>query len=128
MKLRDSFRQILPERDNRCAAIIHTASAAAGTASAASIIPGSDAIAIAPIQVAMVVALAYEFDVPVSQSAVRSTLYASLGRIVGRGGSRLLLRWLPLYGNVVRAAVAVSVTEALGWAAVERLKAGGTVI
>ena len=73
----------------------------------------------------MITALADEFDVPWTDSAVRAALYASLGRIVGKGGAGLLLRWIPGYGNVVRAAVAASVTEALGWAVVKKLRTDG---
>lgn len=125
MGFKDQFRRHFPDRHQRCAAIIHGASAAAGVAGAGAIIPGSDAVAIMPVQVAMITALADEFDVPWTDSAVRAALYASLGRIVGKGGAGLLLRWIPGYGNVVRAAVAVSVTEALGWAVVKKLRTDG---
>ncbi len=125
MGFKDQFRRHVPDRDKRCAAIIHGASAAAGGAAAVAIIPGADSVAIMPVQVAMITALADEFDVPWTDAAVRAALYASLGRIVGRGGAGLLLRWVPVYGNVVRAAVAASVTEALGWAVVQKLRTDG---
>lgn len=128
MGLKDEFRRYLPERRKRCAAIIHSASAAAATAAAATVVPGSDSIAIAPVQVAMITALADEFDVPWTDAAVRSTLYATLGTMVGRGGANLVLRWVPVYGNVVRAGVAVSVTQALGWAVVKKLKTDGKLV
>ncbi len=128
MKIKEEFRKYVPDQEQRCAAIIHGASVAAGGAAAVAVLPGSDFVAIAPIQVGMIVALADEFDVPVTESAVKSTLYASLGGIVGRGGAGLLLRWLPGYGNVVRAGVAASVTQALGWTLVRRLKAGKAVL
>lgn len=125
MGFKDEFRRYFPDQHKRCAAIIHSSSAAAGGAAAVSIIPGSDSVAIMPVQVAMITALADEFDVPWTDSAVRAALYASLGRIVGKGGAGLLLRWIPVYGNLVRAAVAASVTEALGWAVVKKLRADG---
>ena len=128
MGLKDEFRRYLPERRKRCAAIIHSASAAAATAAAATVVPGSDSIAIAPVQVAMITALADEFDVPWTDAAVRSTLYATLGTMVGRGGANLVLRWVPVYGNVVRAGVAVSVTQALGWAVVKKLRTDGQLV
>lgn len=128
MGFREEFRKYLPEREKRCAVIINGASAAAGTAAAVSVIPGSDYVSIAPVQVAMVVALADEFGIHYTESAVRSTLYAALGGIAGRAGASLLLRWLPLYGNVVRAGVAASVTQALGWTVVKKLQAGSTTI
>lgn len=125
MKLRERFRKFIPDQDRRCATIIHGASAAAGAAAAGAIVPGSDAVAIAPVQVGMITALADEFDVHWTDAAVRSTLYASLGTIVGKGGANLVLRWVPVYGNLIRAVVAASVTEALGWAVVQKLRTDG---
>lgn len=114
----------MDNREARCAMIIHGAAATASGAAAISLIPGSDAMAIMPIQIAMIAALAYEFGVDVPTSAIRSTMYAGLGRIVGQGGAGLLLRWTPIAGQVVRAGIAASVTEGLGWTAYRRLEAG----
>lgn len=125
MNLKERFRKYIPDKDRRCATIIHGASAAAGAAAAGAIIPGSDAVAIAPVQVGMITALADEFDVHWTDAAVKSTLYASLGTIVGKGGANLVLRWVPVYGNLIRAVVAASVTEALGWAVVQKLRTDG---
>lgn len=128
MRLKEEFRKYVPDQDKRCAAIIHSASAAAATAAAATVIPGSDSVAIAPVQIAMITALADEFEVHWSDAAVRSTLYATLGTMVGRGGANLVLRWVPVYGNLVRAAVAVSVTQGLGWAVVKKLRRDGALM
>lgn len=114
----------MENREARCAAIIHGAAATASGAAAISLIPGSDALAIMPIQIVMISALAYEFGVDVSGAAIRSTMYASLGRVLGQGGAGLLLRWTPIAGQVVRAGIAASVTEGLGWTAYKRLEAG----
>lgn len=114
----------IDDREARCAVIIHGAAAAASGAAAISLIPGSDAMAIMPIQIAMIAALAKEFGQDVSGAAIRSTMYASLGRIVGQGGAGLLLRWTPVAGQFIRAGVAASVTEGLGWTAYKRLEAG----
>lgn len=128
MGFKDEFKRYFPERQKRCAAIIHTASAAAAGAAGATMVPGSDSIAIAPVQVAMITALADEFDIPWTDAAVRSTLYATLGTMVGKGGANLVLRWVPVWGNVVRAAVAVGVTQALGWAVVKKLETEGKLV
>jgi uncharacterized protein (DUF697 family) len=114
----------MEDREARCAVIIHGAAATASGAAAISLIPGSDALAIMPIQIAMIAALAYEFGVDVSGAAIRSTMYASLGRILGQGGAGLLLRWTPIAGQIVRAGIAASVTEGLGWTAYKRFEAG----
>ena len=124
MGLRAEFEKVLPDVEKRCAAIIHAASAAAAAAAAGSVVPGSDAVVLAPIQVGMVSALANEYDVPFTDALLKSTVYASLGTIVGKGGANLVLRWVPVYGNVVRASVAATVTQTLGWTIVKRLQSG----
>jgi len=116
------------DRRKKCELIIHGASAAAGAAASLAIVPGSDSIAIMPIQVAMVAAVAREFGIAPSASLVKSTVYASLGTIAGKAGAGLLLRWTPITGNIVRAGVAVSVTEALGRLVLDRLEDNGELI
>ncbi len=127
MNIKERFKRYIPDQDRRCATIIHGASAAAGAAAAAAIVPGSDAVAIAPLQVGMITALADEFDIPVTDAALKSTLYATLGTIVGKGGANLVLRWVPVYGNIIRGVVAAGVTEAMGWAVVQKLRTDGTL-
>lgn len=112
------------ERKRRCELIIHGASALAGASAAAAFLPGSDTVAIMPVQVAMVAALANEYGIKPTSSLIKSTVYATLGQVVGKAGAKLLLRWTPVAGNLIRASVAVSVTEALGWMVVDRLEAG----
>lgn len=113
------------DRRKKCELIIHGASAAAGAAASLAIVPGSDSVAIMPIQVAMVAAVAREYGIAPSASLVKSTVYASLGTITGKAGAGLLLRWTPIAGNIVRAGVAVSVTEALGRLVLDSLEDDG---
>jgi len=108
----------------RCELIVHASSVAAGGAAAAMLVPGADSVAIMPIQVAMVTAVAREYGIAPSASLVKSTVYASLGSIVGKAGAGLLTKWTPIAGNLVRASVAFSVTEALGHLVLDRLDAG----
>lgn len=108
-------------------AIIHGSALAAAAAAATTVLPGSDGLAIMPIQVAMVTAVSREYGVPVSKGIVRSTVYASLGSIVGKAGAGLLLRWTPIAGNAVRASIAFGVTQALGKLLLERLESGGSL-
>ena len=98
--------------------IIHTGYAIAGAIGALAPIPGSDAVLIMPIQVAMTVSLAAARGKSVSGSMLASAGVATVGQIIGKGGSRLMTRWIPGAGNFVRAGVAISVTEGLGWALV----------
>lgn len=111
----------------RAETIIHASAAAAAAAAATTVIPGSDAMAIMPIQIAMATAVCKEYGVPVSKGVLRSTIYASLGKIVGQAGAGLLLRWTPIAGNAVRASVAFGVTEAVGRLLIERLESGDSL-
>ncbi len=127
MNLKDRCETLVRDRKFRCNAIIHAASAAAGAAAGASVVPGSDSVSIAPIQLAMVAALAKEHGIPVTRSALRSALFASMGTMVGKGAAQLFLRYLPGVGNVVRAGVAVSVTQAVGRTALRKLEIDGSL-
>jgi uncharacterized protein (DUF697 family) len=104
--------------------IIHGAAVAAAGAAASTVIPGSDAVLIMPIQVGMVAAIAHQYGIEPTASLLRSTVYATLGSIVGKAGAGVLLRWVPVAGNLVRGSVAFSVTEALGQLVLQRLEAG----
>ncbi len=104
--------------------IIHGAAIAAAGAAASTVVPGSDSVLIMPIQVGMVAAVARQYGIEPTASLLRSTVYATLGSVVGKAGSSVLLRWTPVAGNLVRGSVAFSVTEALGQLILERLEAG----
>ncbi len=99
-------------------AIIHGAAAAAaaiggGLAQA----PGSDSALITPIQAAMIAALGIEHATPLSKSAAAELLLPFTAAALGRGISQFVIGWLPGVGNVVNAATAAGLTEAIGWAA-----------
>lgn len=105
------------EQENRCHAIIHTASSAAAVAGAGlAQIPSSDSIAIVPIQVAMIISLGSAFGMELTKSAARATLASATATLIGRGISQLLLGWIPIFGNVLNATTAAGVTETIGWA------------
>lgn len=111
-------------RKARCDKIIHTAASVAAAGGGLTLVPGSDALVIMPVQVLMVARLAREYDVKLSRSLARSAAYATVGQILGRGSARILASWLPGAGSVIRAGVAFSITEAIGWAVVEQLESG----
>lgn len=117
----------MPDNDGRraaCERIIHMASSLAAAGGGLSLVPGSDAVVIMPVQVLMVAKLADLHDVELSQSLARSVVYATLGQILGRGSSKILASFIPGLGNVIRAGVAFSLTEAIGWTVVKQLEAG----
>jgi uncharacterized protein (DUF697 family) len=79
--------------------------------------PGSDAAVITPLQAAMIAALGSEHGVEVSKAAAAELVLPFSAAALGRGASQFLLGWLPGLGNVLNAATAVALTEAIGWAA-----------
>jgi uncharacterized protein (DUF697 family) len=99
-------------------AVIHTAAAAAAAAGGGlAQVPGSDTAVITPIQVAMIVALGAEHGVPISKAAAAELILPFSAAALGRGASQFLLGWLPGLGNILNAATAAALTEAIGWAA-----------
>ena len=112
------------EQRKRCETIIHGAAAVSAAAGGVAVLPGSDAVLIMPVQVGMILALADVFEVKLTRAVAKSAANASFGQIVGKGASRLLAGAVPGAGNVIRAGVAFSITEALGWTVVEQLEAG----
>lgn len=111
-------------RRARCEKTIHWAATAAAAGGGLTVVPGSDALVIAPVQVLMIVRLAREYEVKIPRSLARSVAYATLGQLLGRGSSRILAAWLPGIGNVIRAGVAFGITQAIGWAVVDQLESG----
>lgn len=114
----------MDERKQRASRSIHTAGVVAGAVGFLTPIPGSDAVLIAPIQAGLVLRLASVYGVRLPAAALKSAGYAALGGVLGKGAARLLGSLIPGFGNVVRAGVAASVTEAIGWAVLENLEEG----
>lgn len=99
-----------------CNAIIHSASAAAASVGAGlAQVPCSDSAIITPVQIAMTVSLGKVFGIKLSKSSAKSAMGTGMTTLVGRAASQLLVGWLPVAGNIINAATAASITEALGW-------------
>ncbi|RQS90443.1 hypothetical protein [Burkholderia contaminans] len=98
--------------------IIHTTSlACAGIGAGLAQVPGSDSAAIVPLQTAMIMGIGQLHGVAVTKSAAADLLLTFAATLAGRGISQAVVGWIPLWGNVVNAATAAAVTEAIGWAA-----------
>ena len=99
-----------------CNGIIHTASvAAAAVGGGLAQIPGSDNAIITPIQLTMAISLGKVFDIELDQSAAKATLASAAAASVGRTASQMLIGWIPGMGNIINAATAATLTEAIGW-------------
>lgn len=104
----------------KCNAIIHGASVSAGAAGTGlAQIPLADSAIITPIQIGMIVALGKVFDQEISKSAAKAILTGMAAAFAGRGISQVLVGWIPGVGNAVNAATAATITEAVGWMAVD---------
>ena len=99
-----------------CNGIIHTASAAAGAVGGGlAQVPGSDSLVIGPIQVTMAISLGQVFGITLDQSSAKASVASATAAHVGRTASQLLIGWIPIAGNIVNAATAATLTEAIGW-------------
>ena len=104
------------EERAKCHKIIHgSASVTAAIGAGLAQLPCADAVAITPIQLAMIVSLGGVFGIRLQQSTAESTLAASVATTMGRGASQVLVAWLPVFGNICNALTAGVVTEILGW-------------
>lgn len=107
------------KQKKKCHAIIHAASAAAGSVGGGlAQFPGTDNSVIVPIQVSMVISLAAVFGIGLTETAAKATIATTTATLVGRGISQFLVGWIPVFGNAVNASTAAAVTEAIGWAVV----------
>lgn len=99
-----------------CNGIIHAASVATGAVGAGlAQIPTSDNLIITPIQLTMAVSLGKVFGITLDQSAAKAAIASASAAMVGRTAAQVIVGWIPCVGNIVNAAVAVSITEAIGW-------------
>lgn len=104
------------DEKTKCHTIIHVAAGATGAIGfGLAQIPGSDAIPITAIQVTMIINLGKVFGTEVTEAAAKAILAGAAAAIGGRTVSQFLVGWIPVAGNYVNAATAVSITEGIGW-------------
>ncbi len=117
------------ETTNRCSGIINLAAAACGLIGAGMAqIPGSDSVAMVPIQIKMVRDLGRVFNIEIGESSIESFVVSAAATAGGRALSQLLLRYFPGVGNVVNGLTAAGVTELVGWIAVMNFSQRGSLL
>ena len=110
---------ITKEQREKCHAVIHSASVAAGGVGAAGAqIPVADNAVIVPIQVGMIIGLGQIFGKKIPRSIASGIIKSAAASFVGRGISQVLFGWIPGAGNGINTATAAGLTEAIGWMAV----------
>lgn len=98
--------------------IIHGAAlAAAGVGGGLARLPGADAPVLVSLQSAMVTAIAEHRGVSLTRAAAVELVLTMLATMTGRTLAGGLVRLLPGMGEVINAATAAAVTEAVGLAA-----------
>ena len=103
-------------RYNRVQVIVHTVSLEAAAIGAATAqIPG-DKFIIGGFQVEMIIDIASEFGVIMTKSAARALFQASIASVIGPQIASGIVKYVPLWGNIVNASVAAAITETIGWA------------
>ncbi|NLZ61123.1 MAG: hypothetical protein GX901_10740 [Lentisphaerae bacterium] len=99
------------DKAKKAKSIIATATAAAGGIGATPI-PLSDAALLIPIQVTMIASLAALYGL--REEAVKQAALPFLAKVAGIFAATSLLKLLPVLGSAVNAAVAASITGAMG--------------
>jgi uncharacterized protein (DUF697 family) len=108
----------LATRNQKVHGIIHGASAAAGgVGGGLAQVPGSDAPVLVSLQTLMILGIAEVHGATPTKAVVAELLLPFAATMAGRTASQFIVGWLPGLGNVLNAATAASLTEAIGWAA-----------
>ena len=103
-------------QQNKCHAIIHgSAVMCSGIGAGLAQLPGSDSVAIIPIQIGMTISLGAVFGIELNESTAKSSLATATATMIGRGISQALLGWVPIAGNSINAVTAFAITESIGW-------------
>lgn len=119
MKKKDKIN-IPQDQKIKCNAIIHSAAVAAGGVGAGlAQVPLADNVVITPIQIGMIIAIGKVFDQEVTKSAAKAILGGATASFAGRAISQALFGWIPGLGNGINTLTASSLTEAIGWMAVD---------
>ncbi|MEA2688176.1 MAG: hypothetical protein QOD51_783 [Candidatus Eremiobacteraeota bacterium] len=63
----------------------------------------------------MVIALGKVFGIEVTESVAKSMVLTGAATLVGHATSQVLVGWIPVIGNIINAATAAGITEAMGW-------------
>jgi uncharacterized protein (DUF697 family) len=111
-------KYLLPKDDryNRIQVIVHTVSLEAAAIGAATAqIPG-DKFIIGGFQVEMIMDIASEFGVVMTKSAASALFQSAIASVIGPQIAAGIVKYVPLWGNVVNASVAAAITETIGWA------------
>ncbi|MFN9548359.1 MAG: hypothetical protein ACK6AD_15055 [Cyanobacteriota bacterium] len=105
-------------QEDKAKIVIHTATVAAATASAAlaqGALFGADTPVLTAIHIGMVHSLGEIFGQDINKQAAIALLGVAAGAGIGLAGARAVLGLIPWLGNAANAAISAGYTETLGW-------------
>ena len=115
-----TFKDYMAKKE-KCKKIINAASVACGgIGTGFAQLPLADSALITPIQIMMIINIAKEFDVQVTESMATAIIGSLSGAVAGRCISCVMFGWFPVVGNLVNTATAAGLTKAIGHLALEK--------
>lgn len=106
--------------NDQAASEVHFSSLmAAGIGLGLAQIKGADSLALAGVQTNMIHNIARIYGRNATAADVGGLIASSMASFAGRYAAKTLLGWIPGAGNLINSGVAASITEGIGWAAVE---------
>ena len=118
----DKVKYLMPFRDARLHAIIHGSMVEAGIVGIATAQVPGDRFIIGAVQINMIIGIASEFGESLTKSAALALLSSQIATVMGVEIANGIIKYVPGIGNVTNAAVAISITESLGWGTVKYYK------
>lgn len=119
-KLKDAFvgaqRSNMELKDRKADEAILIAAGLAATAGGVNPIPISDALVIAPIQMALAARLAQIYGFNALGESFVSLLKAQVVNLIGKQVAASLTKLIPIFGQIINAATAGALTTGLGYA------------
>ena len=117
---RDAKEKAVRARRGKASGII-AAAATTATGIGATPIPIADAALLIPVQTGMIAGLAALYVL--KREALQHAVLPFVARVVGVYAASSLLKWFPFLGSAINAAVAGTLTGALGWFTLDRFEA-----
>jgi uncharacterized protein (DUF697 family) len=111
------------EQRKKCEEIIHSVAAGTGAVGAGlSSTLVADTAVITPMQAKMIEDLGNVFGVEKGTAVMQGTISSVVAGIVGKNLVKIVTGWIPIAGNIINAATAAGITEAIGWMAVDQFE------
>ena len=113
------LRHLLPSRQLKLQAIIHGAAVEGGAVGLATAQVPGDRFIIGAVQIDMIICIAAQYGVALNKSAALALLSSTIASMIGVEIANGIIKYIPGVGNLSNMATAVSITETIGWAAVQ---------